>query len=54
MDTTTCHPNVGDVNNLPVDKLFSPMEISKRREHLKKVVGKFVDKWYKNKYGDEF
>ena len=48
------HPNVQDVENMPVDKLFTPMEIKAKRERLKKSVRKFVDKCYKARYGDEF
>ena len=45
---------VGDVDRLPLSMLFSPDDIIKKREQLKKSIGKSVNRIWKARYGDEF
>ena len=49
-----CPFHVGDIDKLPVDELFSCVEIRAKREQLKKSMRKAVDRWYKVKYVKDF
>ena len=45
---------VGDVDDMPLEDLFSYNEIRERREQMRKSIAKMVKKRWKARYGDEF
>ncbi len=49
-----CPFSVGEIDKIPINQLFTQSQVRDRRDKLKVSMRKAVDKWYKNKYGDEF
>ena len=43
-----------DVDDMPLEELFSYDEIREKREEMRKILRIHMDKMYKTRYGDEF